>query len=112
MLVAVLILTVVAAVVALPSLLQSQVKPPANVVPKTTPADFIGAETCKTCHEDAFEQFSATTMGKLFLKHPRSAKEALGCESCHGSGRAHAESGGTSFEGLITFAKKDPTPVV
>jgi DmsE family decaheme c-type cytochrome len=112
MLVAVLILTVVAAVLALPSLLQSQVKPPANVAPKATAADFIGAETCKTCHEDAFEQFSATTMGKLFLKHPRSAKEALGCESCHGSGRAHAESGGTSFEGLITFAKKDPTPVV
>jgi DmsE family decaheme c-type cytochrome len=93
------------------SALQGQVKPAAEPAPTVLPRGFVGAETCKTCHTEPFEQFSATTMGKLFLKHPRNAKEALGCESCHGPGQAHVESGGTAFDGLITFAKKDPTPV-
>lgn len=111
MLFAVLIPTLTAAIVAFPALLQSQGKPARDGAVKAAAADFIGSETCKSCHEDSFERFSTTTMGRLFLKHPRTAKESLGCESCHGPGRAHAESGGTTFDGLITFAKQDPTPV-
>jgi cytochrome c553 len=99
MLVAVLISTLVAVIVALPSLLQSQVKSAGAVAPKPAPADVIGSETCKTCHVDTFERFATTSMGKLFLNHPRNAKEALGCENCHGSGRAHAESGGPPSRG-------------
>jgi DmsE family decaheme c-type cytochrome len=75
------------------------------------PSDFVGSETCSTCHTDQFEQFAATTMGKIFLKHPRTPKEALGCEGCHGPGRAHVEAGGETYEGLITFSKEDPTPI-
>ncbi len=108
----VLILTFAAtAVVMLPPFLRGEVKLAGEVAPKPAAGDFVGPETCKTCHPDQYERFSATTMGKLFLKHPRTAKEQLGCESCHGAGNAHVQSGGRSFDGLITFSKKDPTPV-
>lgn len=57
------------------------------------PTQVVGAQTCKVCHQDQFERFSATTMGKLFLKHPRNDKERLGCEGCHGAGSAHLAEG-------------------
>jgi len=59
------------------SALQGQVKPDAERAPTALPRGFVGAETCKTCHAAPFEGFSTTTMGKLFLKHPRNAKEGL-----------------------------------
>jgi DmsE family decaheme c-type cytochrome len=99
------------AIILLPSLLPGQVKAGTEGVPKPAPGDFVGSDTCKTCHVDQAERFSATSMGKLFLKQPRTARERLGCEGCHGPGRAHAESGGSVTEGLITFSRKDPTPV-
>lgn len=74
-------------------------------------SEFVGSETCRLCHEKQYERFATTTMGKLFLKHPRTEKEGQGCESCHGAGKLHAESSGDSYEGLITFSKNDPTPV-
>jgi DmsE family decaheme c-type cytochrome len=52
-------------------------------------------------------------MGRLFLKQPRNAREALACETCHGPGKAHVDGGGGkgAKAGLITFAKGDQTPV-
>ncbi len=76
------------------------------------PPGYAGAETCKGCHEEQFEKFSHTKMGRLFLHQPRNTAEGLGCENCHGPGKAHADAGGgKGVGGLITFAKKDPTPV-
>jgi len=51
----------------------------------------VGAETCKSCHEESYAKFSHTKMGRLFLNHPRDAREKNACESCHGPGRAHVE---------------------
>jgi DmsE family decaheme c-type cytochrome len=74
--------------------------------------DYVGAETCKSCHEESYAKFSHTKMGRLFLNHPRDAREKNACESCHGPGRAHVEAGGgKGVGGLITFAKNDHTPV-
>ncbi len=76
------------------------------------PAGYAGSETCKGCHEDQFAKFGHTRMGILFLKHPRTQQERLGCEGCHGPGKAHAEAGGGKGVGnLITFSKNDKTPV-
>ena len=73
---------------------------------------YVGAETCKGCHEEAFNKFSHTKMGRLFLKQPRNTKEGAACETCHGPGREHADKGGgKGVGGLITFAKNDPAPV-
>ncbi|MBI4589101.1 MAG: DmsE family decaheme c-type cytochrome [Candidatus Rokubacteria bacterium] len=69
-------------------------------------------EACKVCHPDKVESYSATTMGRLFLRHPRNDQERLGCEACHGPGKAHAEAGGgKGVGGLTSFSRKDPTPV-
>lgn len=86
----------------------------APATPPAMPPDggYVGAETCKSCHEDAHRKFEQTKMGRLFLKHPRNTREALACENCHGPGKAHAEAGGgKGVGGMITFAKNDKTPV-
>lgn len=89
-----------------------QTTTPGRTSAAATGAEYAGAETCKGCHEEAYEQFAATKMGRLFLKQPRSAQERLACESCHGPGKAHADAGGgKAVGGMISFAKNDPTPV-
>jgi DmsE family decaheme c-type cytochrome len=73
---------------------------------------YVGAETCKGCHEDAFGKFGQTRMGRLFLGHPRNELEKAACENCHGPGKAHVEAGGgKGVGGMVTFRKDDPTPV-
>jgi DmsE family decaheme c-type cytochrome len=86
---------------------------PAEPAGTPLPEGHVGSETCKGCHEDAYARFATTKMGRLFLKHPRNTLERLGCENCHGPGKAHADQGGGKGRDakLITFAKNDPTPV-
>src|SRR5438034_10028590 len=88
---------------------QQPAKPAAAAAP---PADsnYVGAETCKGCHEEQFKKFSQTRMGRLFLLQARTPQEANACENCHGPGKAHVDAGGGKGKGgLITFAKNDPT---
>jgi DmsE family decaheme c-type cytochrome len=84
--------------------------PPSMV---SAPADaYVGSEVCKNCHEDQFATFSHTKMGRLFLFNPRDTKESRACETCHGPGKAHVEAGGgKGVGGMISFGRKDPTPV-
>src|SRR5450830_285371 len=72
---------------------------------------YAGNATCIDCHKKDVGDFLATPMGKVLLKHPRDSKEQLGCESCHGPGKQHAESGGEERGALIYFSKKTKTPV-
>ncbi len=74
------------------------------------PALYVGAETCKTCHEDLYNHFAttphfATTMdGKLdAAKGP----EWHGCEGCHGPGKAHVDGGGDVSK-IFTFKNASP----
>ncbi|HLG14453.1 MAG TPA: DmsE family decaheme c-type cytochrome [Blastocatellia bacterium] len=67
----------------------------ANAPPETNQykaEDYVGAETCKGCHEDQFNGFSKTTHFKLTQMAGR-APDKQGCESCHGPGKAHVEGG-------------------
>lgn len=52
--------------------------------------DYVGSESCRTCHEDQFKGFSETKHSKLSQLDDWKDK-ATGCESCHGPGRAHIE---------------------
>ncbi len=76
-----------------------------------TPAGYAGSASCTDCHAKEAAQFGATSKGQLFLNHPRNTHEALGCETCHGPAKQHAESGGDERGGLITFNGKHPSSV-
>ncbi len=70
--------------------------------PETKPVDasqYVGAETCKTCHEDVYNDYMksphAATLGS------KKGPAFQGCEACHGPGKAHAESADPSK--IFTF---------
>jgi DmsE family decaheme c-type cytochrome len=75
------------------------------------PDGYAGSDACTMCHQATIAGFATTVKARLFLDHPRSDIERLGCEGCHGPARAHAASGGEERGGLISFTAKDPTPV-
>jgi DmsE family decaheme c-type cytochrome len=55
------------------------------------PGDFVGAETCATCHEEVAKGFATNPHSKLAEMH---GKSGVTCEACHGAGRAHVDGGG------------------
>jgi DmsE family decaheme c-type cytochrome len=85
-------------------------KKQATLVSKPTvinPADFVGSETCAVCHADVAKKFDAgNPHSKLALEH---GGKGVTCESCHGPGRAHVESGGdvTKIVQLSKLSAKD-----
>lgn len=55
------------------------------------PGDYVGQETCATCHEDVVKNFGTNPHSRLTLEH---AGKGVTCESCHGPGKAHVDGGG------------------
>lgn len=70
-------------------------------VPNVNPDDYVGAETCKACHEDQFKDYADTKHAKL-EKLSSWKNKAVGCESCHGPGKAHVEAGGDKTK-IVSF---------
>lgn len=68
--------------------------------------DFVGSETCRACHEQQFDRVANTKHGKLGDIESWKGK-VVGCESCHGPGKAHVEGNGDVSK-IKTFAKLDP----
>jgi DmsE family decaheme c-type cytochrome len=99
-------------VLAFPSSSLAQQASPKPAAAAQATDGYVGSDTCKGCHEELDQKFARTKMGRLMLGHPRNTKEGLGCEGCHGPGKAHVDAGGgRGVGGLITFAKNDRTPV-
>src|SRR5512133_1170369 len=77
----------------------------AQVAKTTTPQPlapgYAGTESCLDCHAKEGAAFAGTVKGRLLIHRPRDKHEALGCESCHGPGKTHAESGGEEIGQLI-----------
>ena len=64
------------------------------VAPTTGQGDgFAGDATCTTCHEAEGKSLSTTLHGKARNERTPAATGHT-CETCHGPGQAHAESGG------------------
>lgn len=58
----------------------------------TQEAEYVGMETCASCHEAQAKRFPLTAH---FQAHaPGTESPGGNCESCHGPGKAHAEAGG------------------
>jgi DmsE family decaheme c-type cytochrome len=60
---------------------------------------YVGADTCKTCHEDVYNKSFLNTPHYALIK---SGKH--GCEDCHGPGAAHVEGGGDITK-IVSFKK-------
>ncbi len=64
---------------------------PAPSAPAAT--EYVGADTCKACHEDVYKGIERTPHFKMKFQAARK-DEGTGCEACHGPGAAHVEGGG------------------
>lgn len=52
-------------------------------------SDYVGNDTCTTCHESEGKSFHATPHGQK--ENVRTPAAARGCETCHGPGKAHTD---------------------
>src|SRR5262252_8514229 len=73
-------------------------------------SEYAGSDTCMICHADQSTHFQNTLMGKAFAR-PKTEKEKLGCEACHGPGKAHVDAGGGKNTIPVRFTKGSTTPV-
>jgi predicted CXXCH cytochrome family protein len=55
-------------------------------------AEFVGTQECAQCHEEIVRDFKTADHAKLMAKGDNAVD--MGCESCHGAGSKHVESGG------------------
>jgi DmsE family decaheme c-type cytochrome len=69
-------------------------------------ADYVGSETCEACHAEVAKKFANNPHTKIELSHGAGTS----CESCHGPGKAHVESGGDPTK-IKQLAKMTPTQV-
>lgn len=63
------------------------------LAPPTVPgAEFVGSESCVDCHEMITRDFFTAAHARITV--PNEEGMDIGCESCHGPGSQHVESGG------------------
>ncbi|HEX3473172.1 MAG TPA: DmsE family decaheme c-type cytochrome [Silvibacterium sp.] len=65
------------------------------------PTEYAGAEACAICHEAEVKGFNNNAHTRLALEH---GGKGVTCESCHGPGQAHVESGGDATK-IFGFSK-------
>jgi DmsE family decaheme c-type cytochrome len=61
--------------------------------PSSEDSKYVGAETCKTCHEEIYNSWEKTPHWKTTL-NKKGGPSKQGCEGCHGPGADHVAGGG------------------
>lgn len=68
-------------------------------------AGFVGVDTCKGCHAGYYDSYARSVHGKMSVSGSPANRNA--CESCHGAGAGHIETGQGKRAGIFAFGKKD-----
>ena len=82
---------------------------PAPAAPAAAQATgFVGDDTCTTCHEPEGKALHATLHGKAQNTRTPAAKTGQSCETCHGPGQAHVDTGDkTKIKRFTAMSAKD-----
>jgi DmsE family decaheme c-type cytochrome len=67
-------------------------------------AEYVGDETCLTCHEEQIRGYGDTMHGRR--DHPRAPGAMQGCETCHGPGSVHVDD--PEVPGMIKAFLREP----
>jgi DmsE family decaheme c-type cytochrome len=99
--------------VAAPQISSSTVAVARTGAPSAAPAagqanGYVGDETCTTCHESEGTALRLTLHGKAQNVRTPAAKTGQSCETCHGPGQAHVDSGDkTKIKRFDAMSAKD-----
>ena len=103
----IVILTIGTAVVVTLLLNSCSTTPGEVVVPLEIPgAHYVGNRACLDCHAEIVRRFPTSPHARVHFENAAMAGET-GCESCHGPGSKHIESGGIAQ--FIINPRNDPT---
>lgn len=76
-------------------------------------AEYVGADTCKSCHQAIKGHYAHTKHAIAFERNPGNELEARNCEACHGPGSTHSENP-LEMNAIVNFQQDSelPKPVV
>jgi predicted CXXCH cytochrome family protein len=84
----------------------SNVQRTVMVPPHVAGAEFVGSARCADCHEQITQDFGSSTHSWIQGSGPNAIE--VGCESCHGAGSVHVESGG-AFHTIVNPGRSPDT---